>query len=333
MPRRAFALPENPEAIVRSLPCWRGPLVVEPLRGGLSNVSFKVVDAEGAWVARIGRDFRFHHVSRRREAEASRAAAALGLAPRVRHVGDGALVCAFVEGRTLSAADLREKIEPVVALIARAHREMRAAIRGEAGAFWVFHVIRDYMDALRDGAHPIAPELPALEPLVSALEAAQVPMPMVFGHHDLLPANFLDDGRRLWLIDWEYAGFGTPMFDLANLADNSDYDGDLKSRLLTLYFDRAADEATRRAFDAMQAASALREWLWAMVSELFLAAPGADYAAYATTCRAKFERARERCGLPELAKTFPPTPRSSSSAAASSAVRPPIISRATTRRT
>jgi aminoglycoside phosphotransferase (APT) family kinase protein len=55
---------------------------------------------------------------------------------------------------------------------------------------------------------------------VDALEAAQAPLPMVFGHHDLLPGNFIDDGKRLWLIDWEYAGFGTAMFDLANLATN-----------------------------------------------------------------------------------------------------------------
>ena len=44
-----------------------------------------------------------------------------------------------------------------------------------------------------------------------------MPMPIVFGHHDLLPGNFMDDGKRLWLIDWEYGGFGTAMFDLANL--------------------------------------------------------------------------------------------------------------------
>ena len=49
------------------------------------------------------------------------------------------------------------------------------------------------------------------------LEAMQMPLPIVFGHHDLLPGNFLDDGNRLWLIDWEYGAFGTAMFDLANL--------------------------------------------------------------------------------------------------------------------
>jgi thiamine kinase-like enzyme len=93
------------------------------------------------------------------------------------------------------------------------------------------------------------------------------------------------------------------MFDLANLADNAEYDDDLEMRLLTLYLDEMPDEATRRAFQAMKLASALREMLWAMVSELHLTAPGVDYAAYAASCRAKFERARdihgEGLGFPE----------------------------------
>jgi thiamine kinase-like enzyme len=285
----AVELEEN----VRALPCWRGEAVIAPLRGGLSNASFKVTDETGAYVARLGRDFPFHHVSRRREGAASRAAEAAGLAPRVHWAGEGVLVTDFIDGRTLEPADLRETVESVVALLRRCHREMRLAIRGEAGAFWVFHVIRDYADTLRAGGHGIAAELPELAGLANELEATQPPMPLIFGHHDLLAGNFLDDGRRLWLIDWEYAGFGTAMFDLANLADNAEYDWELETRLLTLYFDGEPDAPTRRAFEAMKLASALREWLWAMVSELHLSTPGVDYAAYAASCRLKFERSRE----------------------------------------
>jgi thiamine kinase-like enzyme len=54
--------------------------------------------------------------------------------------------------------------------------------------------------------------------LAEELEEAQVPLPIIFGHNDLLPANLLDDGDRLWLIDFEYAGFGTAMFDVAGTA-------------------------------------------------------------------------------------------------------------------
>jgi thiamine kinase-like enzyme len=127
--------------------------------------------------------------------------------------------------------------------------------------------------------------------VVDELEAAQIPMPIVFGHHDLLPANLIDDGEKLWLIDWEYAAFGTPLFDLANLADNAGFSAEEERRLLALYFRREPDAALERAFAATKVASALRETLWAFVSELHLSAPGADYAAYGQTCLARFEAA------------------------------------------
>ncbi|MFN9959966.1 MAG: phosphotransferase family protein, partial [bacterium] len=103
---------------------------------------------------------------------------------------------------------------------------------------------------------------------------------MLFGHHDLWPANFLDDGQRLWLIDFEYAGFGTARVDIAGAAANAEMDEAQSEALLRAYFGRAPDEATWRAFDAMQGAALVREAMWAMVSDIHLAAPGADYKAY-----------------------------------------------------
>ena len=41
-------------------------------------------------------------------------------------------------------------------------------------------------------------------------------------HNDLLTANFLDDGERLRILDWEYAGMGDRFFDLANFASHHD---------------------------------------------------------------------------------------------------------------
>jgi thiamine kinase-like enzyme len=108
----------------------------------------------------------------------------------------------------------------------------------------------------------------------------QQPLPIVFGHNDLLPANFLDDGEKLWLIDFEYAGFGTAMFDLAGASSNGLMHPDEKALLLEAYFGQAPDAKLKKSFAAMECASLLRETLWAMVSGLFLAAPGVDYDAY-----------------------------------------------------
>ena len=279
----------EPEAVVRSLPCWRGAVTVKPLQGGLSNACFRVDDEAGAHVARVGRDFPFHHVFRDREAASSRWAHAAGLAPEVRYSGGGVLVTAFIDGPTLDAAGVRQRLEAVVDLIKRGHSELRDRARGPAAFFWPFQVIRDYADTLEAAGHAIAPQLPRLLPFAAELEAAQGPAPIVFGHHDLLPANFLVANERLWLIDWEYAAFGAPLFDLANVADNSEFGAAEELRLLEFYFERAPDDATLRAFAAMKVASALREALWAMVSELHLDARGADYAAYGKICLARFE--------------------------------------------
>ena len=70
-----------------------------------------------------------------------------------------------------------------------------------------------------------------------------MPLPIVFGHHDLLPGNFIDDGKRLWLIDWEYGGFGTAMFDLANLAANGSFSPADDRLLVEAYFGRRVSEA------------------------------------------------------------------------------------------
>ena len=181
-----------------------------------------------------------------------------------------------------------------MALLRRAHSDLAIRARGDAAFFWVFQVLRDYAETLAAAGHAIAPELPGLMDLAGRLEQAQPPLKIVFGHHDLLPGNFLDDGGRLWLIDWEYAAFGTPMFDLANLAANGGFDDAQSRAMLAAYFVEQPDEALWRGFVAMRLASALREWLWACVSEAHLQAPGVDYRGYAASCREKFEAALAR---------------------------------------
>ncbi|MBK0327793.1 phosphotransferase [Rhodobacteraceae bacterium F11138] len=271
-----MAIPEN----ILTLPCWQGELTAEPLSGGLSNEIWKVTDANGAHVVRLGQDYPFHHVSRAREAMTARAAHAAGFGPAVQHAGPGVMVTEFINARTWQAADLRDNPERVARLLAKFHSTMAPQITGAAFLFWPFHVIRDYAHGLTATDH--AGDLPGFLALSREMEAAQVPLPIIFGHHDLLPANFLDDGSRLWLIDYEYAGFGTALFDLAGAASNAEMSAEQADALLAVYFGTKPDASLMRAFDAMQVASLLRETLWARVSGLHLTAPGVDYDAYAT---------------------------------------------------
>ena len=277
------------EARVRGLSIWKGDVLIESLKGGVSNASFTVRDSVGKYVARVGEDYPFHQVSREREAIASRAAFEAGLSPEVLHIEQGLMVVRYIEARTYGEADVQANAEACVDIIARCHRDMGSRVRGQGAIFWVFQILRDYAATLNAAYHGRSTEIPRWMKIVGELEAAQVPLPIIFGHHDLLPTNFMDDGKRLWLIDWEYGAFGTCMFDLANIAAANSFDAKLEAAMLQQYFGYVPDQATTRAFSAMKVAAALREAMWGMISELYLNAPGVDYVAYAAEYIGRFE--------------------------------------------
>ena len=278
---------------IRALPIWNGAISIEPLKGGLSNESFLVADADGKHVVRFGKDFPFHHVFRPREIMAARAASDAGFAPKVEFAEPGVMVSAFLGAKTFGAEDVRANRLRIARLVRAFHEEMPKHVSGAGFMFWVFHVNRDYARTLEAGGSRMMDRLPAFLALNDALEAAQQPQPIVFGHNDLLPANFLDDGRKLWLIDFEYAGFNTAMFDLAGAASNSGMSTGESEELLAEYFGQAPDETLTRSHAAMQCASLLREAMWSMVSELHLSAPGADYVNYTAENLARLDAALE----------------------------------------
>ena len=275
-----------------ALPIWSGRVEPRPLAGGITNLNFVVEDAGRKFLVRVGGDIPEHNILRSAELAASRAAHAAGLSPAVRHAEPGTLVLDFIEGRPFTPEDVRDpaNLERLVALIRRCHREIPRHFRGPAPMFWVFQVLRDYGHRLREGGSPHRGDLPLLLASAARLEAAVGPIQIVFGHNDLLPANILDDGTRLWLVDWEYAGFNGPTFDLGGLASNAGMDADMREALLAAYFDRTPDAGLRRRFAAMTAASLLRETMWSMVSELH-STIAFDYVAYTAENRARFETA------------------------------------------
>ncbi len=276
---------------IRALPCWRGRIDIAPLTGGISNESYLVTDGAGRHVVRFGRDYPFHHVFRDRELMTARAAHAAGFGPEVRYAEPGVMVSAYLGAKTYGAGDVVAERRRVADLLRRFHTEMPAEVSGAAFLFWPFHVVRDYARTLAAGGSRMAAHLPDYLALARELEAAQAPLPIVFGHNDLLPANILDDGERLWLIDFEYAGFSTAMFDLAGATSNAGFSPEEAEDFLAAYFGGTPDPAIRRAHAAMQCASLLREAMWSMVSELHLAAPGADYAGYTADNLGRLETA------------------------------------------
>ncbi len=277
---------------IRRLRCWSGAVDPEPLKGGITNANYVVEDGGRRFVVRIGDDIPVHGVMRFNELAASRAAFAAGLSPEVVHHEPGALVLQYIQGETLTPEAVRRRpmLERILPLVARCHRDMPNVVRGPVLMFWVFHVLRDYAGTLRDGGSRMTPELPRLLGIAEELEALVGPTRIVFGHNDLLAANFLDDGERLWLIDWDYAGFNSPLFDLGNLCSNNEVAPEDETWLLETYFGSPLSGAQRRSYEAMKCASLLRETMWSMVSELH-STLDFDYVAYTADNMARFERA------------------------------------------
>jgi thiamine kinase-like enzyme len=281
---------------VKGLSCWDGPVQAEPLGGGITNVNFVVQDGARRAVVRIGDDIPVHQILRFNEVAASRAAFEAGVSPAVLHHEPGVLVLDFITGRTMVAADLRQDdvLDQALDLVIRVHREMPKYLRGASLTFWAFHVIRDYAQTLRAGHSLHLDALPSFLAEAADLERAVGSIEMVFGHNDLLPANFLHDGNRMWLVDWDYAGWGSPLFDLGGLAANNGLSEAQERRMLQRYYG-ALDGGLWRRYLAMKAAAALREAMWSMVSELH-SDLDFDYAAYTAANLSTYRQAMNAFG-------------------------------------
>ncbi len=281
---------QTTEERIAALPCWRGSVDIEPLSGGMTNLNYRVRDVAGDFVVRLGEDDPVHLISRANEIAACRAAHAVGVSPELVYHEPGILVVRFIEGRVFDEADVREphNLERIIELLRKLHHEAPRHFSTIPVMFWVFQVLRHYHNLLERGDSTHRPRLAELQKIAGDLEARTGPVEIVFAHNDLLPANFIDDGERLWLIDFDYAGFDSPLFDLSNLASNNELATEQEIGMLTAYFDDPPDEVRLASYHAMKCASLLRETMWSMVSELG-SRVDMDFADYTAKNLARFE--------------------------------------------
>lgn len=275
-----------------SLDFWSGRVEPEPLSGGITNANFVVTDAGKKYFVRVGDDIPLHGVMRFNELAASQAAHAAGISPEVIFSAPGIMVLQFIDGKTFSSEDVRkpENLNRIIDLVRKCHHAIPDYLSGPALVFWPFQIVRDYANTLSEEKDRMVPELLRLLDISQALEKAVGPIELVFGHNDLLPANFIDDGKRIWLVDWDYAGFGSPLFDLGGLASNNELSEAQETELLENYFQKPLNDDLKIRYEAMKCASLLRESMWSMVSEKY-SEIDFDYAAYTQENLSRFEKA------------------------------------------
>jgi len=282
----------DPAQRVAALSLWQSPDSVTPISGGITNVNFVVVDRGQKYFVRIGEDMPVHQIMRFNELAASQAAHAAGLSPKVLFTEPGVMVLEFIEGKTLSAEDVRhpDQLPRIIELVRRCHREVPTFWRGPALLYWVFQVIRHYAAILHEDCSQYHSDLKDYLQIAEKLERTIGAIDLVFSHNDLLPANFIDDGDRLWLIDYDYAGFGSSLFDLGGLASNNEFDPEQETHMLETYFDKPVTDELFKRYLAMKCASLLREAMWSMASEIH-STLDVDYVAYTTENLSRFRSA------------------------------------------
>lgn len=255
---------------IEALPFWTGPIQIWPLAGGITNRNYGVQQSDGQrFAVRLGQDKPEHGVLRFNEQAAAKAAARAGISPKIFFTAPGVMVSRLLPGRSLTAEEVRnpENLLRISALLRRCHVSMFGFLQGPLMAFWVFHINRNYAAALAKSDSRIADRLPRLMEINEMLESRVGRVEVTFSHNDLLAANIFDDGARLWLLDWDYAGFNSPLFDLANLSSNNGLTPDEDDQLLNAYWGNSIDPDDFSAFTAFKCASLVREILWSATSE------------------------------------------------------------------
>jgi thiamine kinase-like enzyme len=273
-------------AIIARLEPELGPLDgrPEPLEGGITNRNFRLRLGGEDLVLRIcDRGAEVLGIDRITEEIASRRAAAEKIAPPVVAFLDDvpALVTRWLPGGGLTPEQVRapENLVQVARLLRRLH-----SCSALPTSFDVFHLVerqRELAASLPESFDRVMQLAGRIEAALSGPEHEHVPC-----HNDLLTANFVRDGGRVCIVDWEYAGMNDRYFDLGNLAVNNGFGADDERALLEAYWGEPATEQRLAALRLMRLVSDLREAMWGAVQQA-RSTLDFDYAGYA---REHFER-------------------------------------------
>ena len=255
------------EQVVERVTLWDGlDTDVSELSGGLTNTNYVVTAGDDRYVVRIpGRSTELLAVDRGNERHNAEAAATTGVAPRiVEYLEDwNVMVLEFIDGKTMSGDRLRAPGQ--ARRVAESLRRLHAGPRFRDD-FDMFRLTDRYLRVcdMRDVPIPVGfrDRLGQVAEIERAFDAN--PVPSVPCHNDLLAENYIDDGRQLWIVDFEYSGNNDPCFELGDTAQESEFDPDLRAQLCEAYFGEARDDRLARM--NLQALMADVGWtLWAAI--------------------------------------------------------------------
>jgi thiamine kinase-like enzyme len=242
-------VPPTIEQVIAAIPGWAGKAVtVTPIPAGLTNRNYRVeVDGTPVFVRIPGAATELLAVDRANELHNTRAAAMSGVGPAVLHHLPrwDVFVLAWVDARTMSNEALAGPGEPgrVAEVLRRLHAGPR--FRDDFDMFrtaeYYLRVVDERSIRVPTGYREHLERIPRIEAALAVHPLRSVPC-----HNDLLADNYLDDGRRLWIVDYEYSGNNDPTFELGNTCQELGWDDARIRALCDAYFGEAADALLAR---------------------------------------------------------------------------------------
>ncbi len=265
-----------------------------------TNATYRLDVGSDSFALRVPGAGTAQYIDRAAEGLNARIAAAAGMAAPVEWFDDtdGLMLTRWVNGRTTSAGRLRRPRVGgrAVAALARVH----ALPQPFSGRYDVFNVIRSYQTVLAAARLPLPAVFAELAgPIVTIEQALSVAaVPLVPCHNDPYPGNIIDMGASICLIDWEYAGMGDPMGDLADLSVEARYAAHEDKRMLKTYYGGRVPKAARSRLALFKVMSDCAWGVWSFV-QLVHANPGVDYRQYGMR---RLSRARRGIEAPKFAR-------------------------------
>ncbi len=255
------------EKIVARIPDWKNKKVtVTPLSGGLTNSNFRVDVSGTPYFVRVpGESTDLLAINRENEVHNSRAAHEAGVAPKVLHYipEKYVMVLEFLNGKTMSKDSLNQRGMPT--RMAKAIKKLHSGPRFLTD-FNMFRLTEYYLQICDEREIPIPDGYLERMPTVSTIEQAMSvnPLPTVPCNNDLLAENYIDDGKQLWLIDYEYSGNNDPTFELGNTCQEMQFNDAQIKEVCAAYFGQAtADKIARMKLNMIM--SDVGWGLWAAI--------------------------------------------------------------------
>ncbi len=282
---------DNLSPILQRIPQFNAAksIEVKELTGGITNRNYKITADGDCFVLRLGgNETQFLGIDRKNEYECSLLASQVGIAPEPITFlePEGYILARFISGKGIPAEEigLEENIRRVVESIKAYH-----ALDFFPGFFSPFRVAEEYAKTARSFNVKLPEKIDWYLEKSYEIEKAMYRQPLEPRpcHNDLLNGNFIDDGTRVRILDWEYAGMGDIFFDLGNFAIQHEFKDEQDEILLKAYFGEPTD-SQRAQQKLMKIMSDLREAMWSQV-QIGVSKLDFDYAGYGRKYFDRFE--------------------------------------------